>query len=55
MSDSLSDLVTGLQAILDDHARVIVAELIGKGWQPPPGWTDADTDRLGHGTPNGAS
>lgn len=45
--DSLSNAAVKLNELMRDFTRQIVSEMIDKGWQAPPGWTDEDTDKLG--------
>jgi hypothetical protein len=36
-----------LQAAMNAYHQALVAELLTRGWQPPDGWSQADTDGLG--------
>ena len=46
LAGALMDAI--LQAALNAYHQALVAELLTLGWTPPAGWSQADTDGLGH-------
>lgn len=46
-TDAMSDLASKLADANKRFKRGVVAEMMARGWQPPDGWTDDDTEHLG--------